>query len=54
MSRKRMRSEIEVYIHGGSLLICEYFSRGFMEKLVEHAEKNYGLILVKKCRSLCG
>jgi hypothetical protein len=54
MDSKRVRSEIEVYIHGDTLVVCEYFSHDFIEKLIEHAEKNYGLIFIKKCRSLCG
>jgi hypothetical protein len=54
MDSKRVRSEIEVYIHGDTLVVCEYFSHGFIEKLIEQAEKDYGLIFIKKCRSLCG
>lgn len=54
MDRKRARSEIEIYIRGDSIIICEYFSHGFMEKLIEQAERDYGLLFTKKCRSLCG
>lgn len=54
MGRKRVLSEIEIYIHGNTVLFCEYFSHGFIEKLIKQAEKDYGLHLLKKCRSLCG
>lgn len=51
---KKLRSEIEIYIHGDTLIICEYFSHNLMDKLIEQAERKFGLIFTKKCRSMCG
>lgn len=54
MKAKKLRSEIEIYIQGDTLIIYEYFSRNLIEKLIEQAAKEYGLIFTKKCRSMCG
>lgn len=54
MKRKKARSEIEVYIQGDSMVIYEYFSHDFMEKLIKHAEREFGLLFVRKYRSMCG
>jgi len=51
---KKQRSEIMVYIHGDTLIIYEYFSHDLMEKLIEEAGKEFGLVFTKKCRSMCG
>lgn len=51
---KKTLSEVEVYIQGTSVIICEYYSKGFIEKLLEHAKREYGIIFNEKCRSMCG
>jgi hypothetical protein len=54
MEKKRIKSEIEVYIQGSSLIISEYYSHGYLEKVLKKAIEENGLIFTKKCRSLCG
>ncbi len=54
MEQKKPQSKIEVYIQGNSLIIYEYFSHGIIEKILEQAGKDYGIVFDKKCRSMCG
>jgi hypothetical protein len=54
MEYKRIKREMEVYIQGANVIIYEYYSSGFIEKLLEHAKKEYGIIFDKKCRGICG
>jgi hypothetical protein len=54
MRWEEFKSRLVIYIHGDKILTYEHYSHGFMEKLIELAEKEYGLVLVEKCRSRCG
>jgi len=54
MSRGKYKSRLVAYIQGGNILIYEHSSHGFMEKLIELVEKEYGLVFVEKFRSMCG
>jgi len=54
MGGKKLRSEIEIYIHGDTIIIYEYFSHNLMEKLIKQVEREFGVIFTKKCRSICG
>jgi len=43
-----------IYIHGSTLHVYEHSSHGIIEKLIELAEKEYGVLLTEKLRSRCG
>ena len=51
---KKKKSILEVFIHGNSIIFCEYHSKGMIEEIVKLLEKNYGVVSVKKCHSMCG
>jgi len=54
MSGGKSKSRLVVYIYGDNILIYEFYSHGFIEKLIELVEKEHGLVFVKKFRSMCG
>jgi hypothetical protein len=43
-----------LYIHGSILHVYEHSSRGVIEKLIELAEREYGVSFTEKLRSRCG
>ena len=48
------KSIIEVSIYGKDILIHEYYSRGKIDDILKKATEDYGLVFIKKCRSMCG
>lgn len=51
---KKEKSIMEVFIHGNSMIFYEYYSKGMIEEIVKLLERDYGVVSVKLCRSMCG
>lgn len=52
--KKPKKSIIEVSIHGKDIFIHEFHSTGKIDDILKKVTEDYGLVFVKKCRSMCG
>lgn len=49
----RFDSNVRVYIEEDNIFIYEYYSEGFIEKIIE-AGRKCGIVFDERCRSMCG
>ena len=50
----RIGSEVVANIHGANLIMYEHYSHGSIEKIIDVAGTEYGVVFHEKCRSRCG
>ena len=48
------KSDIEIFLYGNNVRINEFYSKQMTEKILKHAEQEYGIVFKKKCQSPCG